>query len=126
MVGSTGKWTAGCQHRTGSSLRGTGVRCMARASPRSRAWRSLLRKRPKQRAAASACSVQRLVFLISAHVGHASCSWRLSVCWFVQFFLFLSRPRVLRVLEQLFHIRADRCLTAAFPELHFRLLSIRV
>jgi hypothetical protein len=78
---------------------------MARASTRSRAWLSLLRKRPKQRAAGGAYRIERLIFLIS-RVG--------------------QRSRALHVLEHLFHVRADHCLTAAFPELHFGLLSIHV
>src|SRR6266581_4368810 len=98
------------------------MRVLARAWTKPRAWRPLLRKRPKQRAAGGACGVERLVFLISARVGHAGRSRRLSIRWFVWSFL-LSRRRVLHVFEHLFDVRADRRLAAAFPELHFRLLS---
>jgi len=68
MVLSTGKWTAGYRSRADSSLRGTRARCMARASTRSRAWLSLLRKRPKQRAASGACRIERLIFLIPSRI----------------------------------------------------------
>jgi len=44
---------------------------------------------------------------------------------FIHSFL-VERPRVLHILEHLFHVRVDRCLIAVFPELHFGLLSIRV
>jgi len=98
---------------------------MARASTRSRAWLPLLRKRSEQRAAGGACRIERLIFLIPSRVGHAGCSWRLSARLFVHSFL-LERPRVLHILEHLFHVRVDRCLIAVFPELHFGLLSIRV
>src|SRR2546425_5447553 len=98
-----------------SSLRR--MRVPAPASTKARAWRPFLRKRPKQRAAGGACSVERLVFLIAWRVGHAGCSRRLGARYLVHSFLW-SRLRVRHVIDHLFDIRADRCLTAAFAEVH--------
>src|SRR5437667_905846 len=107
----------------GSSLRR--MRVPAPASMKTRAWRLFLRKRPKQCTAGSACSVERLVFLIALRVGHAGCSRRLGACCLVHSFLW-SRLPVRCIIDHLFPVRADRCLIAAFLDVHSNLLSMGV
>src|SRR2546423_4809144 len=83
-----------------SSLRR--MRVPAPASTKLRAWRPFLWKRPKQRAAGGACSIEWLVFLIASRVRHAGCSRRLGACCLVHSFV-LSRLR--HVID---HVRAGR------------------
>jgi hypothetical protein len=88
----------------------------------------LFRKRPEQRATGCACRVARLIFLITALVGNATRSRRRAVARTRSHVhcCLLSRPRVLHILEHLFDVRAERGLPPAYPEVHFRLLSIPV
>src|SRR5437773_12333722 len=106
-----------------SSLRR--MRVPARASTKARAWPLFVRKRPKQCTAGDACSVEWLVLLVASRVGRAGRLRRLSACCLVHSFP-RSRLPVRCVIDHLLPVQADRCLTAAFPELHLSLLSIRV
>src|SRR5437762_9281970 len=115
MVSSTGaKAFRGADAE--SSLRR--MRIPAPASMKPRARQPFLRKRPKQRAADGACSVEPLVFLIVSRVGYASCSRRLRACCSVHSFLCPG----LWMRDVIDHVGAGRCLTAAFPEVHLNLL----